>query len=1661
MGAIAQVLGVFKNMLWHEYDAIIYQSGGNTIAKDRAGFAISSCTSGVDDSPVFNAAIQACVAGSTILVRNGNYTVSNSIVIDKMNTRLIGAGGKKSYVYNHMNIVSVGSIDTIQITTNQVKVENLRFGISYNAIHVIPADSSGVNTVTIQGCGFNDTTNYGILLDANTDHIYGPIIIDRCSFGSSGGGPVSEAFIKGESNADNLTDLTISDCLFEDKAKYKIYLKSAGASHLELMEIRGCYMENMNAGGLALLKFECIGSSQFNHLGSIHDNFMYVTSGKILEMSTAGTGSMAKPMLANNTINGGSLDFTQTAGNSIQNVQINNNWLMTNTAINVNGYVRSFSIKGNYLQSNIAFIAAESAEVVNNRHTIITISGNLQRLTVTGNSKHWDNGAITLTATAAVRKHVQNNDTLPDDYPNMASINVKDYGAKGDGITDDRDAINNAVKAAIAKNVQLWFPAGTYKINSKLDEVASGGLRIRGEKGSSILDMSSYVNRAVLQGVTTFEALFYRTALTASTPNITSTITAIPTPAAPTVTRASGSAGANTYGYRITAISPNSNVYGSGVIEGQASAEQTVTTDQATPNNTVVATHVPGAGGYRFYRTRDARGTAPFDTVYCGLVAETAATPIRMFPDVTTHHGYNFPADTIDFYDDVHTSAATPYPTSTSLFNGQSVVLMTSGSLPSEFDTNTVYKALNVFWAYTLDSTVNHVNSTKVVTKTAGAVAWTGLLPGDVVTIAGNHTCTIASVDSPTQITIAETLDGDHTGVAMTGPNANRFQLSTDGVTPITFTTPGTGEQWLLPTSIVDNNTTRLIWMWPEITFNAVASSDLCTSTATTSSATHYLTTGNPVQVRAAGTSGLSTTRLYYVKSESNTTFYLYDTQANALNGGTSSAAVDVANNKLLLTNYFATGETVTMSNVGSVTGISNATTYYIRQASYTGFKLATTNSDGTIVTLGGTGSASFVHNTGKIDITADDSTGNCKISAMYDATAFMPRGSMFATFSALNASVVAGSYVKIYDDFWIMNDGSYQTTKGDGAPNSAQRQGEIVKVKSVLTTGNGTVRIVMFDSALQSPIGYTAGAVTNFGQHASIQLLNMCTAPYHFEGIDFVGCSDGSIQDDYTWAMSIRLYGCTNVVIKDCSFKNFGYANMGFADCLDTLIENCRFKDIYENGEGYSLFALHATDRMLVRGCLFEGIGRHRFTTGSQNFNSGGAFNPGGFPKHIMFRDCKFIGGAYQYANLIDTHDPFDGVIDVENCEFIGSDCIGICCGSVRVVNNRFIAEAVTPWYGPIDFIAGPSRAVAINSTNVKNVLVQGNTFEGFNNAVDLNTWGKGNRGMQVLNNLFDNSGLNIHYYSGNYPTEQIQVNDNIFKNLSGQKTIMLGTTSSSGYCKNWQFNNNMLINCMGRGGNIGGSSITYHAPYFMRITDLEVQGNTFYTGQNGTNYTAGCYPYFYNCNNVRMINNNLTNCYYALGRWENTNGIIIRDNVGSNNFYGINLSMDAATDTYIHITENITGGTASFGSTFDIANYTGVTIPNRLNNNIFTGFSGVPNNFDYSGYTTQSYVDTAVGNVTYKLGTSILGTAQSVTVAAQVPTSELASRTFLQFQADPDNTKDILITSDVGGTQILCQLKPGDFSPPYVLLATATIHFYAKSVDGSAQVLNITEGK
>ncbi|MEX2381943.1 MAG: glycosyl hydrolase family 28-related protein [Opitutales bacterium] len=107
--------------------------------------------------------------------------------------------------------------------------------------------------------------------------------------------------------------------------------------------------------------------------------------------------------------------------------------------------------------------------------------------------------AIGLMSLIGLMSFVRAQDVLPD-LPDSGVLNVKDFGAKGDGVADDLPAIQAAIKQALDNNGRysrppfIYFPAGTYLLSDSLEGRVGGnwsagwraGLMLMGEERSKV-----------------------------------------------------------------------------------------------------------------------------------------------------------------------------------------------------------------------------------------------------------------------------------------------------------------------------------------------------------------------------------------------------------------------------------------------------------------------------------------------------------------------------------------------------------------------------------------------------------------------------------------------------------------------------------------------------------------------------------------------------------------------------------------------------------------------------------------------------------------------------------------------------------------------------------------------------------------------------------------------------------------------------------------------------------------------------------------------------------------------------------------------------------------------------------------------------------------------
>lgn len=73
------------------------------------------------------------------------------------------------------------------------------------------------------------------------------------------------------------------------------------------------------------------------------------------------------------------------------------------------------------------------------------------------------------------------------------ALHVTSYGAKGNGISDDTSSIQNAITDAINKKLPLYFPNGTYKVNTNIKFANATGIKIYGGNGAILSVSSSFV----------------------------------------------------------------------------------------------------------------------------------------------------------------------------------------------------------------------------------------------------------------------------------------------------------------------------------------------------------------------------------------------------------------------------------------------------------------------------------------------------------------------------------------------------------------------------------------------------------------------------------------------------------------------------------------------------------------------------------------------------------------------------------------------------------------------------------------------------------------------------------------------------------------------------------------------------------------------------------------------------------------------------------------------------------------------------------------------------------------------------------------------------------------------------------------------------------------
>ena len=187
-------------------------------------------------------------------------------------------------------------------------------------------------------------------------------------------------------------------------------------------------------------------------LSGINSNFIAYTS--LEETATATAGQTVFNLTIDYIAGANSLAVFVNGSNQIVNV----NYLETDT--NTVTFLTGLNVGDVVKFSTATPVATNAVDAANVSYTPAGV------------------GAVTTTVQAKLRQYVS----------------VKDFGAVGDGVTDDYDAILAAISINSGSNLSVFFPAGTYAIRQKLTLIGNN-IKLYGEAGkaSRIIPHSSYV----------------------------------------------------------------------------------------------------------------------------------------------------------------------------------------------------------------------------------------------------------------------------------------------------------------------------------------------------------------------------------------------------------------------------------------------------------------------------------------------------------------------------------------------------------------------------------------------------------------------------------------------------------------------------------------------------------------------------------------------------------------------------------------------------------------------------------------------------------------------------------------------------------------------------------------------------------------------------------------------------------------------------------------------------------------------------------------------------------------------------------------------------------------------------------------------------------------
>lgn len=425
---------------------VVAANNASSISKADADYVCD----GINDEVEINAALASLpVGGGKVILSEGAFNVASPILIQTDGTTVSGAGcgnmstGSQGAVAT--KIQAVAGISTAIVLVQTVANDKPVYGVTLRDFTV----DGGLVGTNVDGVLFR--SNRGLIEHVHT-HLCSGNGIRLRGYSIATGDSVNWntydtilAFCQSASNTlDGVqfdtggTDCHLISCIIFSNGQDNFHMKAGSA------QITGCHFYNPARYNIF---FDSAGSRTKISNCKIEGAGQH---GVYIDSTTSGTSDIQ--ITGCNFKNSG-----DSADNTFDHINI--------TGPSSNGHTRTTIVGNNF---------SYQASVTPNRprYGVYLAGSASQNTLVVGNAfgpaSHFGTSQVfnnsNTSAPALIRNNVNVSDATSADY-----YNVKEFGAKGDGFTDDTAAIQAAINALPATGGAVFFPAGEYEIHATIN----------------------------------------------------------------------------------------------------------------------------------------------------------------------------------------------------------------------------------------------------------------------------------------------------------------------------------------------------------------------------------------------------------------------------------------------------------------------------------------------------------------------------------------------------------------------------------------------------------------------------------------------------------------------------------------------------------------------------------------------------------------------------------------------------------------------------------------------------------------------------------------------------------------------------------------------------------------------------------------------------------------------------------------------------------------------------------------------------------------------------------------------------------------------------------------------------------------------------------------